>query len=214
MSFWSRLLRGSAGDQYHRGIRLFNEGQLRRSGRARSRKSSRAAAPTRSPSSARSTPPRRTPSSGSPTFTAASSRRRAPTSTSRSRENPHYPDLYFYLGVVEHHAGNFAAAIEHLDPRRRAQPRIRRSDVPARHRAARRRLLRQRGGDVRPRARAGAPHAAIRSPASWSRSSTRAHFDLAAAAGAARAGERRRRLRRARCATRPTRSTRATTSAR
>ena len=31
------------------------------------------------------------------------------------RENPHYPDLYFYLGVVEHHAGNFAAAIDHLE---------------------------------------------------------------------------------------------------
>ena len=26
MSLWSRLLRGSAGDQYHRGIGLFNEG--------------------------------------------------------------------------------------------------------------------------------------------------------------------------------------------
>jgi hypothetical protein len=27
VSFWSRLLRGSAGDQYHRGIGLFNEGR-------------------------------------------------------------------------------------------------------------------------------------------------------------------------------------------
>ena len=116
MSFWTRLLRGTAGDNYHRGIRLFNEGNYDEAARVLEEV---VAGGTRHAN----------PFAKLGAFYAAEAhaklgvahfhrgeldRARAHFSVALE-ENPRYPDLYFYLGAVEHQAGNLPAAIDSLN---------------------------------------------------------------------------------------------------
>ena len=49
MSFWTRLFRGAAGENYEKGIRLFNEGQYDEAARILEEVRREAAAPTGAP---------------------------------------------------------------------------------------------------------------------------------------------------------------------
>lgn len=113
MSFWTRLLRGATGDQYHRGIRLFNEGNYDEAVRVLEELVDHR---------------RANPFAQLGAFYAAEAHsklglahfHRAELDRARHHfevalsENPRYPDLSYYLGAVEHRAGNHAGAIEHL----------------------------------------------------------------------------------------------------
>ena len=113
MSFWTRLLRGATGDHYHRGIRLFNEGNYDEAARVLEELVDHR---------------RANPFSQLGAFYAAEAHsklglahfHRGELDKARHHfavalaENPRYPDLSCYLGAVEHRAGNHAAAIENL----------------------------------------------------------------------------------------------------
>ncbi|HEU4928762.1 MAG TPA: tetratricopeptide repeat protein, partial [Candidatus Krumholzibacteria bacterium] len=113
MSFWTRLLRGASGDHYHRGIRLFNEGNYDEAARVLEDLVDHR---------------RANPFSQLGAFYAAEAHSKLGLAhfhrgeLDRARhhfavaltENPRYPDLSYYLGAVEHRAGNHAAAIDHL----------------------------------------------------------------------------------------------------
>lgn len=115
MSFWTRLLRGTAGDQYHRGIRLFNEGNYDEAvrvledviagGDRHANPFAKLGAFYAAEAHAKL---------GLANFHTGELEKARHHFDVALRENPHYPDLYFYLGVVEHHGGNHSAAIEHL----------------------------------------------------------------------------------------------------
>jgi tetratricopeptide (TPR) repeat protein len=116
VSFWTKLFRGGKEDDYQRGIKLFNSGDYDGAVEVLEKVIAEAK------------------SKGSPiaklgAFYAAEAHAKIGVALfyggqlDRSlghleaalEENPHYPDLYYYLGVVQHHRGNLDEAIEHLE---------------------------------------------------------------------------------------------------
>lgn len=115
MSLWSRLFGGSASELYRRGMKLFNDGDY----------DGAAAALEQVVSDVRS---RGSPLAKLGAFYAAEARTKLGIAEFRRghhdkalehfeaalKENPHYPDLYYYVGVVCHEQGGLEKAIENF----------------------------------------------------------------------------------------------------
>ena len=116
MSFWTKLFRGGKDDEYQKGIKLFNDGDYDGAVKVLEKVIAESK------------------SKGSPiaklgAFYAAEAHAKIGVAQfhrgaldealhhfeTALKENPHYPDLYYYLGVVNHQQGNLEDAIQHLD---------------------------------------------------------------------------------------------------
>ena len=156
LSFWTRLLRGATGDQYHRGIRLFNEGNYDEAvARARGSSLTRAREPVRT---ARRVLRRRGPrqTRARPFSPRRAGQARATTSNRALRESPlSRPVLLSGRGRTPRRQPRRG----HRAPRTAVELNPEYAEASCLWaRAVRRGLLRQRGGNVRPSTRAGAPH--------------------------------------------------------
>ncbi len=115
MSIWSRLFRVSAGDQYHKGIRYFNEGDYDRAIECleevvagdKSRESPIAKLGAFYAAEAHS-------KLGIAEFHRENYDKALIHFKAALQVNPHYPDLYYYLGVVNHKQGELDVAVEYL----------------------------------------------------------------------------------------------------
>jgi tetratricopeptide (TPR) repeat protein len=116
VSFWTRLLKGAKGeDSYQKGISLFNEGKYDQAvevlegviAESKSRGSPIAKLGAFYAAEARA-------KIGIARFYRGEFSKAQEQFEAALAENPHYPDLYYYLGVVHHHSGNLDKAIENL----------------------------------------------------------------------------------------------------
>ncbi|MEJ2721327.1 MAG: tetratricopeptide repeat protein [bacterium] len=115
MSLWSRFFRSSVGEQYQRGIKFFNEGDYDQAVRCleevvagdRSRESPIAKLSAFYAAEARS-------KLGIAEFHRGNYDRALEHFESALKVNPHYPDLYYYLGVVYHKRNDLERSVENL----------------------------------------------------------------------------------------------------
>ena len=115
MSLWSRLFRGSAGDQYQKGIEYFNEGNYDEAVRCLEQVVAEEKG-------------RQSPIAKLGAFYVAEAHGKLGIAelfrgNLQSAQghfetavdcNPHYPDLYYYLGAVQHQAEDKERAIQNL----------------------------------------------------------------------------------------------------
>jgi len=112
LSLWSRLFHSATGDQYHKGIRYFNDGDYDHAIECleqvvvedRTRESPVAKLGAFYASEAHS-------KLGVAEFHRRNYDRALEHFASALKINPHYPDLYYYLGVVHHKKNDLPAAI-------------------------------------------------------------------------------------------------------
>ena len=115
MSLWSRLFRSSASEHYQKGIRYFNEGDYDRAVEylervvtgEKSRDSAIAKLGAFYAAEAHS-------KLGMAEFYRGKLDRARSHFKTALGVNPHYPDLYYYLGVVYHQKNDLDSALEHL----------------------------------------------------------------------------------------------------
>ncbi len=143
MSLWSRLFHSATGDQYHKGIRYFNDGDYDRAIACleqvvvedRTRESPVAKLGAFYASEAHS-------KLGVAEFHRRNYDRALEHFASALKINPHYPDLYYYLGVVHHKKNDLPAAIRMSQGGHAAQPGVRGGRLLSRYRLAGCRLFR------------------------------------------------------------------------